>query len=30
LQLRRGTIVHSGPNTEVMQKAIDTLFQILF
>jgi hypothetical protein len=30
LQLRRGTIVHSGPNTEVMQRAINTLFQILF
>lgn len=30
LQLRRGTIVHSGPNVEIMQKAVDVLFQFLF
>lgn len=30
LQLRRGTIVHSGPNVEVMQRAVDVLFQLLF
>lgn len=30
LQLRRGTIVHSGPNTEVMQKAVNVLFEFLF
>lgn len=30
LQLRRGTIVHSGPNVEIMQKAVEVLFKLLF
>lgn len=29
LQMRRGTIVNSGPSFEVMQKAVDTLYEIL-
>lgn len=29
LQLRRGTIVHSGPNVEIMQKAVNLLYEIL-
>lgn len=29
LQLRRGTIVHSGPNIPIMQKAIDFLYTVL-
>jgi hypothetical protein len=29
LQLRRGTVINSGPTVEIMQKAVDILFEIL-
>jgi hypothetical protein len=29
LQLRRGTVINSGPTVEIMQKAVDILFSIL-
>jgi hypothetical protein len=29
LQLRRGTVVHSGPNIPIMQKAVELLYELL-